>query len=163
MEIKQWLSETSHRRITDQDIADILKVTRKTANKRLNEGLPADDLLALCKALGINRALALVELGHLPYQEVLDFLDSDGALVSTADEGELAIELARRLNPATRANEIDELAARRAGAPVSGPSASLHDDDDGLVQEWDDSVPHAADSSPDEQAEREKRGEDLID
>ena len=163
MEIKQWLSETSHRRITDQEIADILKVTRKTANKRLNEGLPTDDLLALCQEFGINRTLALVELGHVPYQEVLDFLDSDGALVSTADEGELAIELARRLNPATRANELDELAARRAGAPVSGPSASLHDDDDGLVQEWDDSVPHAADSSPDEQAEREKRGEDLID
>lgn len=163
MEIKQWLSETSHRRITDQEIADILKVTRKTANKRLNEGLPTDDLLALCQEFGINRTLALVELGHVPYQDVLDFLDSDGALVSTADEGELAIELARRLNPATRANEIDELAVRRAGAPVSGPSASLHDDDDGLVQEWVDSVPHAADSSPDEQAEREKRGEDLID
>lgn len=163
MEIKQWLSETSHRRITDQEIADILKVTRKTANKRLNEGLPTDDLLALCQEFGINRTLALVELGHVPYQDVLDFLDSDGALVSTADEGELAIELARRLNPATLANEIDELAARRAGAPVSDPSASLHDDDDGLVQEWDDSIPHAADSSPDEQAEREKRGEDLID
>lgn len=163
MDIKQWLSETSHIRITDQGIADVLQVTRKTANKRLNEGLPADDLLTLCEVLGINRPLALVELGYIPYQEVLDFLDSDGALVSTADEGELAIELARRLNPATRANEIDELAARRAGAPVSDPSASLHDDDDGLVQEWDDSVPHAADSSPDEQAEREKRGEDLID
>lgn len=163
MEIKQWLSETSHRRITDQEIADILKVTRKTANKRLNEGLPTDDLLALCQEFGINRTLALVELGHVPYQDVLDFLDSDGALVSTAEDGELAIELARRLNPATRANELDELDARRAGAPVSGPSASLHDDDDGLVQEWDDSIPHAADSSPDEQAEREKRGEDLID
>ena len=163
MEIKQWLSETSHRRITDQEIADILKVTRKTANKRLNEGLPTDDLLALCQEFGINRTLALVELGHVPYQDVLDFLDSDGALVSTADEGELAIELARRLNPATRASEIDELAARRTGAPVSEPSASLHGDDDGLVEEWDDSVPHAADSSPDEQAEREKRGEDLID
>ncbi|MFS0295181.1 hypothetical protein [Corynebacterium striatum] len=163
MDIKQWLSETSHIRITDQGIADVLQVTRKTANKRLNEGLPVDDLLTLCEVLGINRPLALVELGYIPYQEVLDFLDSDGALVSTADEGELAIELARRLNPATRADEIDELAARRAGAPVSDPSASLHDDDDGLVQEWDDSVPHAADSSPDEQAEREKRGEDLID
>lgn len=163
MDIKQWLSETSHIRITDQGIADVLQVTRKTANKRLNEGLPADDLLTLCEVLGINRPLALVELGYIPYQEVLDFLDSDGALVSTADEGELAIELARRLNPATRADEIDELAARRAGAPVSEPPASLHDDDDGLVQEWDDSIPHAADSSPDEQAEREKRGEDLID
>lgn len=163
MEIKQWLSETSHRRITDQEVANILNVTRKTANKRLNEGLPADDLLALCKEFGINRTLALVELGHVPYQDVLDFLDSDGALVSTADEGELAIELARRLNPATRANEIDELAARRAGAPVSGPSASLPDDD-GVVREFDyEPGEYAADSSIDEQAEREKRGEDLID
>lgn len=124
MEIKQWLSETSHRRVTDQEIANILKVTRKTANKRLNEGLPTDDLLALCQEFGINRTLALVELGHVPYQDVLDFLDSDGALVSTADEGELAIELARRLNPATRADEIDELAARRAGAPC--PARLLH-------------------------------------
>ncbi|MDK8693619.1 hypothetical protein [Corynebacterium sp. MSK158] len=72
---------------------------------------------------------------------MLDFLDSDGALVSTADEGELAIELARRLNPATRADEIDELAARRAGAPVSEP---------------DDSMPEGAVaySGPDEDAER---------
>lgn len=163
MEIKQWLSETSHRRVTDQEIADILKVTRKTANKRLNEGLPTDDLLALCQEFGINRTLALVELGHVPYQDVLDFLDSDGALVSTADEGELAIELARRLNPATRANEIDDLAARRAGAPVSGPHGSLHDDDDGIVREFDWEEPHAADSSPDEDKLREERGEDLID
>lgn len=164
MDIKQWLSETSHVRITDQGIADVLQVTRKTANKRLNEGLPSDDLLTLCEVLGINRPLALVELGYIPYQEVLDFLDSDGALVSTADEGELAIELARRLNPATRADEIDELAARRAGAPVSEPSASLHDDDDGVVREFDyEPGEYAADSSPNEQEEREKRGEDLID
>ncbi|MBK4152697.1 hypothetical protein GWO62_05905 [Corynebacterium macginleyi] len=157
MEIKQWLSETSHRRVTDQEIANILKVTRKTANKRLNEGLPTDDLLALCQEFGINRTLALVELGHVPYQDVLDFLDSDGALVSTADEGELAIELARRLNPATRADEIDELASRRSGAPVSGPSVSLHDDDDGgIVREFDYSPDeYAADSSPNEQEERE--------
>ncbi|OFN19040.1 hypothetical protein HMPREF2604_05290 [Corynebacterium sp. HMSC055A01] len=47
--------------------------------------------------------------------------------------------------------------------PVSDASASLPDEDDGTVMEWDDNIPHAADSSPDEQAEREKRGEDLID
>lgn len=54
----------------------------------------------------------------------------------------------------------DELAARRsnktAGDVVSGSY-------DGTVQEWDPSVPHAADGSIDEQAEREKRGEDPID
>ena len=66
----------------------------------------------------------------------------------------------QELNPDTR----DDLAARRAGAPVSGPSASLHDDDDGVVREFDYAPgEYAADSSPNEQAERERRGEDLID
>ena len=46
---------------------------------------------------------------------------------------------------------------------VSDPPAITDGEDDGTVMEWDDSIPHAADSSPDEQAEREKRGEDLID
>lgn len=144
MEIKQWLSETSHRRITDQDIANILNVTRKTANKRLNEGLPADDLLTLCEELGINRILALVELGHVPYQEVLDFLDSDGALVATAEDGELAIELARRLNPATRANEIDELEQRRrrmstpADIPLGAVAYSGPDEDAERNDAYDD-------------------------
>lgn len=114
MDIKQWLSENTHRRITDQDVADILGTTRKTANRRLNEGLTADDLILICGKLGINRTMALVELDYIPYQDVIDYLDSDGQLVATADEGELAIELARRLNPATRAPEIDELAARRS-------------------------------------------------
>lgn len=117
MEIKQWLSENAHRRITDQDVADALGTTRKTANKRLNEGLPADDLITICGKLGINRTMALVELDYVPYEDVLEYLDSDGQLVSTADEGELAIELARRLNPATKAPEIDELASRRSNTP----------------------------------------------
>ena len=66
----------------------------------------------------------------------------------------------QELNPDTR----DDLAARRAGAPVSDSSASLPDDDDGIVREFDYSPDeYAADSSPNEQEEREKRGEDLID
>lgn len=113
MEIKQWLSENTHRRITDQDVADALGTTRKTANKRLNDGLDAGDLITICEKLGVNRTMALVELGYVPYQDVLDYLDSDGELVSTADEGKLSLELARRLNPATMAKELDELEARR--------------------------------------------------
>lgn len=119
MDFKQWLTESSHRAVTDQLIADLLGVTRKTANKRINDRLTADDLLAICGKLGVNRTLALVEFGHLPFQDVLDFLDSDGQLIATADDGLLALELARRLNPATLSPVIDELAARREGAPVS--------------------------------------------
>lgn len=117
MEIKQWLSENTHRRITDQDVADALGTTRKTANKRLNDGLDAGDLITICEKLGVNRTMALVELGYVPHQDVLDYLDSDGQLVETADDGALALELARRLNPATKAPEIDELATRRSNTP----------------------------------------------
>lgn len=119
MDIKQWLSENTHRRITDQDIANALGTTRKTANKRLNDGLPAGDLITICEKLGVNRTMALVELGYVPHQDVLDYLDSDGQLVETADDGALALELARRLNPATKAPEIDELAARRSNRNIS--------------------------------------------
>lgn len=157
MDAKQWFTEITKRRVTDQEVAEILGVTRKTANKRLNEGLSADDLIALCSKWGINKTLALVDFKHISYQDVLDYLDSDGALVATAEDGELALELARRLNPATKASEIDELEQRRSNKPAS----ALPDDD--IVWDWDDTIPHAADSSPDEDKLREERGEDLID
>mgnify|MGYP002713482114 CR=1 FL=1 len=162
MDIKQWLSENTRRRITDQDVANALGTTRKTANKRLNEGLEAGDLITICQELGVNRTMALVELGYVPHQDVLDYLDSDGELVSTADEGTLSLELARRLNPATMAKELDELEARRnrSNKGVGRVDAGSYD---GTVKDFDWSQPHAADSSADEQAEREKRGEDPID
>lgn len=157
MDAKQWFTEVTKRRVTDQEVAEILGVTRKTANKRLNEGLSADDLIALCSKWGINKTLALVDFEHISYQDVLDYLDSDGALVATAEDGELALELARRLNPATKAGEINKLEqARSRKHPHVDP-------EDGIVREWDGSIPHAADSSPDEDALREERGEDLID
>lgn len=157
MDAKQWFTEVTKRRVTDQEVAEILGVTRKTANKRLNEGLSADDLIALCSKWGINKTLALVDFEHISYQDVLDYLDSDGALVATAEDGELALELARRLNPATKAGEINELDQARS----KKRNPALHED--GIVEDWDDSVPYAADSSPDEAEERWKRGEDPVD
>lgn len=143
MDIKQWLSENTHRRITDQDVANALGATRKTANKRLNDGLEAGDLITVCTALNINRTMALVELGYLPHQDVLDYLDSDGELVSTAEDGQLAIELARRLNPATLAAEIDELAQRRSNnaGGVVHPLPYAADSSDTEPEEGDDDYP----------------------
>ncbi|WP_066584061.1 hypothetical protein [Corynebacterium provencense] len=114
MDTKKWFAETSHRRITDDVIAELLNVTRKTANKRVNDGLSMDDLVTISRGLDINPVQALVELGHLEYDEVEQFLDSDGQLVATATPGQLSLELARQLNPATFAPELDMLAERRA-------------------------------------------------
>lgn len=56
--------------------------------------------------------------------------------------------------------ENDELAARRSNKSGGRVDAGSYD---GTVKDFDWSQPHAADSSADEQAEREKRGEDPID
>lgn len=61
MDTKKWLAETSHQRITDDVIAKILNVTRKTANKRINDGLPADDLVTISRALDINPVQTLAD------------------------------------------------------------------------------------------------------
>lgn len=155
MDTKKWLAETSHRRITDDVIAKILNVTRKTANKRINDGLPADDLVTISRALDINPVQTLVELGHIEYDEVEDFLDSDGQLVATATPGQLSLELARQLNPATVAPEIDMLAERRA-QKSHGQVPPRPDDEDN-----DTPLGAVAYSGEDEDAQRQKEDSDF--
>lgn len=133
MDAKAWFSEASRQRVTDELVARALDVTRKTANKRLNEGLSADDVIELARAFKVNPAMALVELDHITYEDVADYLDSDGQLVATAEPGVLALELARQLNPATMAPELDELASRRSNA--STPNVGPLDDDDAAVRD----------------------------
>ncbi|AMA01563.1 hypothetical protein [Corynebacterium glutamicum] len=128
MDVKKWFSETSRSHVTDTVIADILNVTRKTANKRVNEGMSADDLITISNALKINPVIALVEFDRIDHNDVADFLDSDGQLIATAEPGHLALELARKLNPATFAPELDELAARRSNK--STPAVQPISDDD---------------------------------
>lgn len=153
MDIKQWLSETAKRPIYDQDIANILGVTRKTANKRLNAQLDASDLIRICRALDVNPVIALVELDYITYTEVADYLDSDGALVATADPATLSLELARKLNPATHAPLIDELASRRAKSNTPAPPVQAG---------HYDPLTAVADSSPDEDALRaQQEGNDF--
>lgn len=155
MDTKKWLAETSHRRITDDVIAKILNVTRKTANKRINDGLPADDLVTISRALDINPVQTLVELGHIEYDEVEDFLDSDGQLVATATPGQLSLELARQLNPATIAPEIDMLAERRAKKSHDRVPPRPADEDN------DTSLGRVAYSGEDEDAQRQKEDSDF--
>lgn len=76
----------------------------------------------ICRALGINPLSALVELELVNYDELFDAVEADGQLVATADDGDLALELARRLLPAKRADEIDELAARRVNRDQANPT-----------------------------------------
>ena len=165
IDYRDWYKSATGQRVTAETIGKLIGASRPTVTRRLTQdGLTADEIIKVSRGLHVNPIDALVDLGHITEAEAMSHLDNNGKLLDTTEDGELAIELARRPNPATRANEIDELASRRAGTPVSGPSASLHDDDDGVVREFDyDPDEYAADSSPNEQEEREKRGEDPID
>lgn len=158
---KDWFTAAAGRRITVTEIGKLLGVNRNTATTRLQDGLSSDEIITLSRHLHLNPVTALEELGKLTIDEVLSYLEQDGQLLQTADVGDLALELARRLNPPARIEELDELAVRRTHRNVSAPSDSMHDD--GTVRDFDWEEPHAADSSPDEDQLREDRGEDPID
>lgn len=98
MDPKSWLSSATGRRITDQDIADALGVTRKTANSRLNSGFSADDMITVARALEAPVVESLIRLGYITDDEMLAYVEACGGSVETADDGLLALELAKRLN-----------------------------------------------------------------
>ena len=165
-DLKTILGSMAGRRIIAQEIADALGISRNAANDRMNRGLEAGDLITVARELEINPVDVLVELNHITHAEVFDFMDSDGTLLATATEAQLHYQLAEvtltkseklRLVQGLVTDEDDELAARRSNKNAGRGSY------DGTVKDFDWSQPHAADSSPDEQAEREKRGEDPID
>lgn len=117
IDFRQWLYSTTNRRITAEQIGEILGISRTSATRRLTKGdLSAGEVIALCRKVDVNPVLALVDLEYISDPEVWDYLESEGKLVETAEDGELALELARRLNPAKIAPILDELAARRKGA-----------------------------------------------
>ncbi|MBK4161078.1 hypothetical protein GWO73_04450 [Corynebacterium macginleyi] len=163
-----WFASMAGRRVTVTEIAEYLGVSRRTATDHVNDGLTSDELITVSRKIGISPIHALVELGKLTYQEAFDFLDGDGQLLSTASTDQLIYQLAEDgLSPAQKLNLGSHLRKPRKPAPhltpVSGPRASL-DDDDGIVRDFAYSPDeYAADSSPNEQEEREKRGEDPID
>ena len=168
---RAWFSSMADRKITVVEIAKHLGVSRNTARSRLDEGLTSDEIIQLARALHVNPVTALHELEKLESQEIFDYLDSDGTLLTTASPQQLIYQLAQdslgyeekgRLwkevsDPRGYRNEI---AARRSNSAHGNVGAPAYD---GTVLEWDDTIPHAADSSPDETEERLKRGEDPID
>ena len=84
-----------------------------------------------------------ISRAYVSYRDVLDFFDSEGQIIDTADDGDLALELARRLNPATKTDELEELRKRRASRNVATPTYSD-------VTPDEEDLPYVADNSPDE-------------
>lgn len=155
-----------YKRVTRGDsnrhVSSQAKISDATLGRQLKANeLSADLIIKIAQAYDESPVVALVDLGFISAKWMQE-VGTTTALTRASDE-ELTDELLRRLR-LIEDEPIDHLAERRKKARMSGPSASLHDDDDGVVREFDYSPgEYAADSSPNEQEEREKRGEDPID
>lgn len=165
-EHKEWF-EALTKNASGRAAADLADIAPATMNRQLARNtLSAETVIALARAYGRSPVRALLETGYLFPEEA--GMPSPEELLQSLSDQQVIADVARRIDsePAHWSGTFDEVVEREATphlTPVSDASASLLDEDDGTVMEWDDSIPHAADSSPDEQAEREKRGEDLID
>lgn len=167
MNFETWLTDLigEDTRATASKKADY---AQSTISRQLSRGyLRPETVIALCRAYDRSPVSGLIETGYINDYE-LHGPDVEIALREATNE-QLLDEIMRRSDPQARylfGNEGDEETVGLAPhlTPVSNPSASLHDDDDGIVREFDYSPgEYAADSSPNEQEEREKRGEDPID
>ncbi|MFI5504497.1 hypothetical protein ACFLIN_03925 [Corynebacterium kutscheri] len=157
-----WFSDETGRRVTVTEIADLLAISRRTATNRLSDGLSADELITVSRALSISPIHALIELGKLTLEEAFAFVDGDGRLLANANETELLFELAkhqlpismlinlgdegrsrileREMRGITKAPIIDDLAKRRHTTPEEPPHV--------YPFPYDEAV---ADTSPDEE------------
>ena len=93
-DIKDVFASLAGRRVTAQDIADILETSRNTVNLRLKNGLDAEDIIDTARGLHINPVDALVELDKLNRDEVFDFIEGGAKLLATASIEELVYRLA---------------------------------------------------------------------
>lgn len=140
---------------------------QSTISRQLSRGyLRPETVIALCRAYDRSPVSGLIETGYINDYE-LHGPDVEVALREATNE-QLLDEIMRRSDPQARylfGNEGDDDVIGLAPhlTPVSDAPASIHDEDDGTVRDFDWTIPHAADSSPDEDAIRYERGEDPID
>lgn len=151
-----------YRRVTRGDsnrqVSSLAGISDATLGRQLRAGeLNADLIIKIAQAYDESPVVALVDLGFISAKWMQEM--GTATALSRATDEELTDELLRRLKLIDD-EPVDELAAKRSN---KGAGHVGHGSYDGTVKEFDWSQPHAADSSPNEQAEREKRGEDPID
>lgn len=167
MELQEWLAALPGSPTVSQ-AADHSGISKATLLRHAKAGkTTAEFIIIISRAYGVNEVESLLTLGFITTSAIDEF-GIEGALEGATNQ-QLLGEIMRRSDPEARylfgnAGDEETIGLAPHLTPVSDLDASLAiDGDDGTVADWDDSVPHAADSSLDEQAERERRGEDLID
>lgn len=161
MNLTQWIEQITGN-ATAQEIAKAADLPLRTVQHQLSTGrmsLENKILIGVAYRHHPMRTLIEWEIVNPEWERIPDI----EAALRLAEEGQLADEVLRRMllgkNDAFDIT-IDELAARRSNNNTGDVRGDSYD---GTVRDWDNTIPHAADSSPDETEERLKRGEDPVD
>ena len=136
-----------------RSVAEKLHTTHSTIQRRLGNH-EADAIVELAEAYDVNPIPGLIAAGAISRFDVLAYA-GDLTVESLSD-----VELARIM-----VKRLEEREEAERSSNISNPDVASDPYADGAVPTWDEiaHLPHAADSSPNEQTERENRGEDLID
>lgn len=164
MNINEWLNSLPGSPTVSQ-AADHAGVSKATFLRHEKNGkTTAEYVTKIARAYDVNEIQSLINLGFVQEAAVMEVAIEKA--LGLAKNSQILAEMnkrhdpeARRLYRAEGKPGVIDLDDHRSPDPLSDAS----DIDDGTVKPFDYGIPHAADSSIDEDAERESRGEDLID
>ena len=94
---RDWLETNTQRKITVQEIAHHLNMSRNSATRRIAEGFTADEIITLTTNLNLNPAQALTELGYITPQQAAEALTDPAHPMARLTDAQIAHELFRRL------------------------------------------------------------------
>lgn len=159
MKHAKWLAQVTDS-ASEREVAKRIGIPHTTINSQLQRGrFSAENVIKIAEAFDHHPITALIDTGYVGAKWAMQ-ADVHEAL-READDEDLAEEILRRMKRGTASRtlttDVDQLEQARS----KKRDPALHED--GIVEDWDDSVPYAADSSPDEAEERWKRGEDPVD
>lgn len=129
------------------------KITTSTLNRQLSKGtLSAENVIALARGYEQNPVEALAATGFITSSEATSNPQEAARLLT---DQELIRELARRVDdtPGVWDQTFDQAMTNAAVVPLHQKATPVVPDDpydDGTVRPWDNTQPHAADNSPDE-------------
>lgn len=162
MNLNDWLQNVT-RGATAQEMALRADIPKRTVQSQIASGnMSAENIVRIAAAYSYHPLRALIDWSVV--DESWAMRPDVKLALRLASEDDLADEILGRLsqlpNGGALTQPIDKLAQRRSNIADGRVGQGSYD---GTVKEFDWSQPHAADSSADEQAEREKRGEEPID
>lgn len=150
-DFRDWLQRVHHQRITANDVAEALGISRATATRKLLDGLDASDIITLCRKAHVNPIQALVDLGHLTDGEILDHLDDDGKRLVTAAPDELVFHLAQDMLSVDQKLALVRNVMSRAEQSAEGVGATVFEFPNRQSARSDIPQDAVADHSPEEE------------